>query len=193
MGVRRAMVSSSPFSQRISLTSVCRFIKLFSSPLTAEVPERASLKRALTKYFSLLQYSNITHAQLNDLSIHERPGPLFIFRFIFIALRTLLNPSFLLFIPPFIAHMPAYLFAWLGSRLAPPGEEESQAQFKTILGGLGAGLGAGTSSFWITKLMNPTTVRSKLVLWAVTTWFLMKWHWVLVDGKSSPNPLVFPA
>ncbi|KAJ7364019.1 glycerol-3-phosphate-1-acyltransferase [Mycena albidolilacea] len=159
------------------------FIKLFSSPLTAEVPERASLKRALTKYFSLLQYSNITHAQLNDLSIHGRPGPLFIFRFLFIALRTLLNPSFLLFIPPFIAHMPAYLFAWLGSKLAPPGEEESQAQFKTILGGFGAGLGAGTSSFWITKLMNPTPVRSKLVLWAVTAWFLMKWHWALVDGN----------
>jgi len=164
-------------------------VKLFSP---SEDPELASTKRALTKYFSLLQYSNITHEQLHQLNPSGKSaGPSFIFRFIFIAFRTLLNPSFLFFIPPFIAHIPAYLFAGLGSRLAPSGEEESQAQFKVILGGFGAGLGAGISSYWITKLakafdtplLKQTGLRSKFFLWAFTAWFLMKWHWSLVDSN----------
>ncbi|KAJ7274413.1 hypothetical protein B0H12DRAFT_1088579 [Mycena haematopus] len=171
-------------------------VKLFSSSSSSEDsefgPELASVKRTLTKYFSLLQYSNITHAQLHQLKEHgKHPSPFFAFRFIFIVLSTLLNPSFLLFIPTFIAHIPAYLFARLGSTLAPPGEEESQAQFKIILGGLGAGLGAGTSSYWIIKLVRTfytalsmqTGIRSKLFLWALTAWFLMKWHWALVDSN----------
>ncbi|KAF7330553.1 Glycoside hydrolase family 5 protein [Mycena venus] len=164
-------------------------VNLFSS---SEDSELVSMKRALTKYFSLLQYSNITHAQLYELNDNGRiPSAAFIFQFILIALRTLLHPSFLLFIPPFIAHIPAYLFAGLGSRLAPPGEEESQAQFKVILGGFGAGVGAGMSSYWITKLgkasdiipLNLTKTRSKLFLWAFTAWFLVKWHWALVDSN----------
>ncbi|KAJ6513275.1 hypothetical protein C8R45DRAFT_963074 [Mycena sanguinolenta] len=170
-------------------------VKLFSSSSTEESgpgSDLASVKGALTKYFSLLQYSNITHAQLNQLQPHGKPpSRLFALRFIFIALSTLLNPSFLLFIPPLIAHVPAYLFARLGSALAPPGEEESQAQFKIILGGFGAGLGAGISSYWITRLarmlntplLNEAGMRSKLFLWGFTAWFLMKWHWALVDGN----------
>ncbi|KAJ6494808.1 hypothetical protein C8R47DRAFT_974336 [Mycena vitilis] len=111
-------------------------VKLFSP---SEDPELVSVKRALTKYFALLHYTNITHAELEQLikGNDKIPSLSFIFRFIFITFRTLLNPSFLLFIPPFIAHIPAYLFAGLGSKyLAPAGEEESQAQFKAILGGL---------------------------------------------------------
>ncbi|KAF7374907.1 Glycoside hydrolase family 5 protein [Mycena sanguinolenta] len=104
-------------------------VKLFSSSSfedSESSSDLANVKRALTKYFSLLQYSKITHAQLHQLQGHEKhPSPFFAFRFILIALSTLLNPSFLLFIPPLIAHIPAYLFARLGSGLAPPGEEES--------------------------------------------------------------------
>lgn len=157
------------------------------------------VKLALTKYFSLLHYTNITHTEVEQLlkGYNTLPSRFFIFRFILLALRTLLNPSFLLFIPSFITHIPAYLFAGLGSKyLAPAGEEESQAQFKVILGGIGAGLGAGMSSYWITRLAKAfdTTrilkdggMRSKVFLWALTAWMLMKWHWTLVDGKFSAN------
>ncbi|KAJ7637743.1 hypothetical protein DFH06DRAFT_1219107 [Mycena polygramma] len=162
-------------------------VKLFSP---SEDPELVSVKRALTKYFALLHYTNITHAELEQLikGYDTTPSLSFIFRFIFIAFRTLLNPSFLLFIPPFIAHIPAYLFAGLGSKyLAPAGEEESQAQFKVILGGIGAGLGAGMGSYWITRLAKVFDInggmRNKLFLWTLTAWILSKWHWALVDSN----------
>ncbi|KAJ6531772.1 hypothetical protein B0H19DRAFT_455598 [Mycena capillaripes] len=166
-------------------------VKTFSPSSSFEDPELANVKRALTKYFSLLHYTDLTHAQLEQLvkSYDTAPSLSFIFRFILIALHTLLNPSFLLFIPPFISHIPAYLFAALGSKyLAPPGEEESQAQFKVVLGGVGAGLGAGMSSYWITRLAKAFDVRlggigNKLFLWGFTAWILMKWHWALVDGN----------
>jgi glycerol-3-phosphate O-acyltransferase/dihydroxyacetone phosphate acyltransferase len=179
--------------------SIRRLVKLFSPSASSEDTELVMVKLALTKYFSLLHYTNITHAEVEQLlkGNSTLPSRFFIFRFILLALRTLLNPSFLLFIPSFIAHIPAYLFAGLGSKyLAPAGEEESQAQFKVILGGIGAGLGAGMSSYWVTRLAKAfdTTrllkdggMRSKVFLWALTAWMFMKWHWTLVDGKFSAN------
>ncbi|KAJ7773248.1 glycerol-3-phosphate-1-acyltransferase [Mycena metata] len=167
-------------------------VRLFSP--SSEDAELVSVKRALTKYFSLLHYTNLTHAEVDQL-IHgygSFPAQSFIFRFLLITLRTLLHPSFLLFIPAFITHIPAYLFAGLGSKyLAPPGEEESQAQFKVILGGIGAGLGAGVSSYWVTKLgsafkpelFHGNRMRGKILLWALTAWILGKWHWALVDSN----------
>lgn len=172
-----------------------RLVKLFSPSSSSEDAELASVKRALTKYFSLLHYTNITNAHLAFLVPDSTtlPSRSFILRrFIFTLLRTLLNPSFLLFIPPFVAHIPAYLFAGLGSKyLAPPGEEESQAQFKVILGGLGAGLGAGMSGYWATRLAKAFNtqlfhdggLRSKLLMWSLTTWILIKWHGLLVHSK----------
>ncbi|KAJ7603789.1 glycerol-3-phosphate O-acyltransferase [Mycena polygramma] len=169
-------------------------VKLFSP---SEDPELVSVKRALTKYFALLHYTNITHAELEQLikGYDTTPSLSFIFRFIFIAFRTLLNPSFLLFIPPFIAHIPAYLFAGLGSKyLAPAGEEESQ-QFKVILGGIGAGLGAGMGSYWITRLAKVFDInsgmRNKLFVWTLTAWILSKWHWALVERLSAALKMLF--
>ncbi|KAJ7494712.1 hypothetical protein B0H11DRAFT_2003083 [Mycena galericulata] len=167
-------------------------VKLFSP--AEEDAELTGLKRALIKYFSLLHYTHISNAHLAFLvpDCATLPTRLFIFRFVFTVLRTVLNPSFLLFIPPFIAHIPAYLFAGLGSKyLAPPGEEESQAQFKVILGGLGTGLGAGLSGYWITRLAKPFGgqlfddggIRSKLLFWFLTAWALIKWHGTLVDSN----------
>ncbi|KAJ7066940.1 glycerol-3-phosphate-1-acyltransferase [Mycena amicta] len=162
-------------------------VKLFSPSEDAEL---ASLKTSLITYFSLLHYTNITHAQLTCLvpNIYSLPSRLFIFRFIFTFLRTILNPSFLLFIPPFIAHIPAYFFASITDFLAPPGEEESRSQFKVFLGGFGTGIGAGVSSYWTTKYLSSHFlidggVRSKLALWSLTAWFIIKWHLLLIDSN----------
>lgn len=158
--------------------------------------ELVNLKQALAKYFALAHYTSITNAHLEFLvpNPHTLPSRLFFFRFAFTLLRTVLNPSFLLFIPPFIAHIPGYLFSGLGSKyLAPPGEEESKAQFKVILGGLGIGLGTGMSAYWLTRLAvslntplaNGGGIRSQLFLWASIAWILIKWHGLLVDRKPS--------
>ncbi|KAJ7170667.1 glycerol-3-phosphate-1-acyltransferase [Mycena crocata] len=166
-------------------------VKLFSPSNSPEHAELVSVKHALTKYYSLLHYTNITNAQLAFLVPDPTilPKRSFIYQFLLIMLRTVLNPSFLLYIPAFISHLPAYLLAALGSKyLAPAGEEESQAQFKAILGGLGIGLGAGTSSYWITRVaklfdtrLNAGGIRSQLLLWSLTAWTLIKWHSLLVE------------
>ncbi|KAJ6619729.1 hypothetical protein B0H10DRAFT_1143530 [Mycena sp. CBHHK59/15] len=167
-------------------------VQLLSPPPSSDDVEVVKLKRALTKYFSLLHYTNISNAHLAFLlpDTNTLPTRLFFLRFTLAVLRTGLNPSFLLFLPSLIAHIPAYLFAGLASRyLAPPGEEESQAQFKAILGGIGVGLGTGTTAYWLTKLaaasksllLSNGGIRSKLFLWFFTAWILVKWHRILVD------------
>ncbi|KAF7327739.1 Glycoside hydrolase family 5 protein [Mycena kentingensis (nom. inval.)] len=149
------------------------------------------VKNALTKYFALLQRTGITHAQLAILApnLSKLPSRLFVFRFIFTFLRTILNPSFLLFVPPMIAHLPAYLCASLANVLAPAGEEESRSQFKVFLGGFGTGIGAGATSYWATKLLTTrflsesAGLEGKIALWSLTAWFLVKWHLLLVDSN----------
>ncbi|KAF7312287.1 Glycoside hydrolase family 5 protein [Mycena indigotica] len=162
-------------------------VKLFSSPDDGD-SELCAVKRSLTKYFSLLHYTNITHGQLASLAPNTfaRPGRWFVLRFCSTFLRTILNPSFILFIPPLIAHTPAYLLANLTSYLAPPGEEESRSQFKVFLGGFGTGLGAGLSSYWTTKFLSSRFVidgglRSRFALWSLTAWLIIQWHVVLIN------------
>ncbi|KAJ7227169.1 hypothetical protein GGX14DRAFT_418425 [Mycena pura] len=165
-------------------------VKLFSPSASSPDAELVSVKRALTRYFSLLHHTNVSNAQLAFIipDPSALPNRLFVLRFMLTALRTVLNPLFLLFIPLFLAHFPAYLFASLGSRLAPAGEEESQAQFKIWLGGLGAGLGVATSSYWITRLSNSfapqlSGMQSNLFLFSFTAWLLLKCHFALVDSN----------
>ncbi|KAF7316858.1 Glycoside hydrolase family 5 protein [Mycena chlorophos] len=157
---------------------------------TSDDATLSTLKSALTKYYSLLHYTSITHAQLAALvpSISSVPSRLFVLRFIFTLLRTILNPAFIFFIPPFIAHLPAYLIASITNFMAPPGEEESQSQFKVFLGGFGTGIGTGVSGYWIAKLLTArfaleAAAQSKLAIWTLTTWLLIHWHLMLIDSN----------
>ncbi|CAK5281351.1 unnamed protein product [Mycena citricolor] len=154
--------------------------------LSSEYEGSPEVKHALTRYFSLLHRIGISHADLDSLvpTASGRPSRAFAFRFIFTVVRTLVHPSFLLFVPSFITYLPAYIFAALGSRLPPPGEEESQSQFKTIIGGFGIGVGVGLSSFWITKALDrfvEHAIGRFPAMWLATAYFLVKLHSALVD------------
>ena len=109
----------------------------------------ARAKASLTKYFSLLHYTGVTHDSLEYLipSAAYSTSRLAL-------LSTLFTPTFqtiiafpkslaqiLLFIPPFILHLPGYIFGQVIFKLlATPGEEEGEAQFKAIGSGIGLGL-----------------------------------------------------
>ena len=130
-----------------------------------------SVKRSLTKYFALLHYTGITHPIL--ASVSPLPNPVrtppssspsvspshyippithALLIFLFQLNITLLHPRFFLFLPTFLVHIPAYLIGALAARfLATRGEEEGQAQFKTIAGGFGMGIGNFGIAWWLIR------------------------------------------
>ncbi|KAF8066653.1 glycerol-3-phosphate-1-acyltransferase [Lyophyllum atratum] len=98
-------------------------------------------KASLTKYYALLHYTNIEHSILT--SIISRPS--YITSLLPLLSRVpLAFCSILLFVPPMLLHIPAYLTGSLAGRfLAAKGEDEAKAQFKAIFGGVGLGISAG--------------------------------------------------
>ncbi|KAI0916264.1 hypothetical protein AcV5_003250 [Taiwanofungus camphoratus] len=115
-------------------------IDLFAS--SEPSPSLSRAKRSLIRYYSLLYHCDISHGTLSVVLPPSRrwptrPQAAYIFaRQITI---TFLHPRSFLFFPVFILHIPAYFIGWLAGRvLASPSYEETQAQYKAILGGLGA-------------------------------------------------------
>lgn len=100
-------------------------------------------KTALTTYYSLLHYTGISHSSLTSL-LPINPCPPLVR-----LLRTALHIppaflSFVLFLPPMLLHVPAYILGKLAAKLlVDEGEVEGEAQFKAILGGVGLGVGLG--------------------------------------------------
>ncbi|OSX65691.1 hypothetical protein POSPLADRAFT_1052363 [Postia placenta MAD-698-R-SB12] len=114
-------------------------VDLFSTPDL--VPNFISIRRHLLTYYSLLQSTGLSHAELAALPLPETldpnrpialPSRLF-------ALSLLVRDSLALavrlpfFAAPLLLHTPAYLFARVGARLAED-EEETQAQNKVVFG-----------------------------------------------------------
>ena len=148
------------------------------------------LKSALTKYFALLHFTGIKHSILASLSptspsssssppSHPLVQPT-------ISLLTSLPGALIhlaLFLPPLLLFTPGYILSRLSARwLASNEEEEAQAQFKAVGGGLGVMAALGV----ILGFMNKWDIWSssvggwwiKVVLGVVG---LVKWHNLLVD------------
>lgn len=120
-----------------------KLVDIFTSP------ESTATKTALTKYFALLHHTGLTHASIEYLIPSTAYNDSR-----FSLLRTLLVPSFstilnfpisllqtLLFIPPFIVHLPGYIIGNVAYKLlATPGEDEGIAQYKALGCGIGLGL-----------------------------------------------------
>lgn len=133
------------------------------------------VKQALLKYYSLLHYTGLDHTTLlsilpsPSLGTDERapllpantPGTSLLTArsalriFVCNALVTFLYPRFILFLPPFVVHIPVYVMGKLAARfLATPGEEEGIAQYKIIVGGVGRGLGLGAAGFGAARFLR---------------------------------------
>jgi glycerol-3-phosphate O-acyltransferase / dihydroxyacetone phosphate acyltransferase len=150
-------------------------VDLFSASTTHTWPRSQLRVRAcLIKYLGYLHYTGINHSSLVALYPTTTPHPtsksaaaplpsakVAFLVFIVQLLTTVLHPRAIFFLPPFLVHIPAYVLARLSVRfIATPGEEEGEAQFKTVFGGLGKGLGyAGTSVgllMWLERLREKT-------------------------------------
>ncbi|TFK50350.1 hypothetical protein OE88DRAFT_1808699 [Heliocybe sulcata] len=145
-----------PVSQRITNA-------LASSP-------NPHLNQAVLKYYSLLRYIGLSHSTLSSLlpSAYLSPerapllpsaSTLSVTRalriFVSQILITVLHPRFMLFVPPLMVHIPAYVLGNLAARLlATKGEEEGIAQYKVIVGGLGRGIGLGAAGAGVARFLK---------------------------------------
>lgn len=169
-------------------------------------------KVALLQYYSLLHYSSISHSSLVALYPDTTVIPtvqhasFVLFKQL---IKTILHPRFLFFIPPFLAHIPVYICGALGEKfLTVRDEEETKAEFKCVLGGLGFGLTSAiiggklaSQQSWLPKpgevaklfqnglsvLFGASGERLKRIITVLTvmygtTWLLFAWHRALVAG-----------
>ncbi|PCH38936.1 acyltransferase [Wolfiporia cocos MD-104 SS10] len=142
---------------------------------SSDIPSQRSAKRALLKYYSLLYYTSISHPSLTAIL----PDPLnfeppTIGQAVMSVVRqiaiTLLHPRFLVFFPPFVLHVPAYILAASANRfLATAHEEETHAQFKAIFGGIGAGTMYALAGRAIARFLLSSKILGKLKEMAHTT------------------------
>ncbi|KZT63684.1 hypothetical protein DAEQUDRAFT_815496 [Daedalea quercina L-15889] len=114
-------------------------VDLFCTPDL--VPNLTAIKRHLLTYYSLLQSTNLTNSVLSSLPLPDtldphRPTPLpsRLFTLSLLVRDTLaLLLGLPFFLGPLLLHVPAYIFARVGARLAED-EEETQAQNKVVFG-----------------------------------------------------------
>jgi glycerol-3-phosphate O-acyltransferase/dihydroxyacetone phosphate acyltransferase len=146
-------------------------VDMFSpSSSTREWPQsQPQAKASLIKYAGFLHYTGINHSSLAALyPTTPKSAPVSLpstktafFVFLTQLFTTLLHPRAILFLPPLLAHIPAYLLGRLSVRLlATRGEEEGVAQFKAVFGGLGMGLSYTGISLglltWLSRLTEGT-------------------------------------
>lgn len=186
-GCRRSKHTQSPQSRSTNPTLVHdSLISLFTDPNAA--PSVTKAKQSLLKYHSLLSYSNIFHSSLwgiiPDPSVHPtRAGALGIFARQ--LLTTVLHPRFILFLPTFVLHAPAYATGLLADRLFRTRDwEETRAQFKAIFGGVAASAAyAGVTASIVRRLVEGSpgvlgcvkaprfTLPAFRALWTAGRWF----------------------
>ncbi|KAG6839984.1 hypothetical protein C0991_009862 [Blastosporella zonata] len=173
---------------------------------TAQLPPAPGLdaaKSALTTYYALLHYTGISHSSLTVLlpTIHV-PLPT---RILHIAVRMpIAFLNLLLFLPPMLLHISAYLMGHIAPRvLVEKGEVEGQAQFKAIFGGVGLGIGVaavlrvlrksvGLGPLWNFATGGPAqeglvgglrrTIGALGVAYS-SVYLLVRWHNALVYGN----------
>lgn len=162
--------------------------------------EDTPLRTSLVKYSALLHYTKLSHGTLEYLYSHKSQTP-----YRFMALPWHLFQS-ILFIPPLFSYAPSYLLSYLsGKYIAQKGEEEGQAQYKAVIGGVGLGvhwailskLFGGRALDWSVNIAKKWAHESvagvlervrdggrtgKLVLLFGLGYLMVKWHNLLVKG-----------
>lgn len=153
-------------------------------------PNMKSVKRHLLEYYSLLQTTKLTNSVLSALPLprtldpdHPTPLPGRL-RTLGVLVRDSISSIARLpfFLFPLIVHMPIYILGRLGARLVEH-EEETQAQYKVILGLLFLLL-IYPLAFWLLWALFLYT-RTGAVLAAVTVWLFAIYHTKLISGASS--------
>jgi len=169
------------------LIILCRLIDFLQS-------DTSGLRQSLVRYSSLLHYSKLKHETLEYLYPRK---PRSLLRFLYFPFHAV---QAALFLPPFLCYLPAYISGYLaGKFLATKGEEEGQAQFKGIFGGVGLGLHwailgkmyGNRVIDWVAKswpIVGSLNKVGRVLSLAGVAYVMVKWHNLLVKG-TSPHPL----
>ncbi|EJD07789.1 uncharacterized protein FOMMEDRAFT_164667 [Fomitiporia mediterranea MF3/22] len=138
-------------------------VRIFEPPSTTLI----DLRQSLLDYHALSYHTGLSHAALAHVPFPPPPSPSSA------PIRTsgrtvLTTPSLIKLIaqlPPFlapallslpthIAHVPAYAFGALSSRLLAGEEEEARAQYKVLIGGAGRVIGTVASGFVLIRSVS---------------------------------------
>ena len=193
LGARFASVSRNLLLVARSADFTDRLIHILLSDVSRE-GQLESVKSALTRYYALLHYTGIDHATLEAVLPRNTSRT---------PLTSLLRPSvympyflllkaihLILFAPVLTIYGPAYLVGWIGGCFAPR-DEECQAEFKGVFGGLGLGSAFALIAQLVWRkeeryISSPLATNRALVALAIgyaSFVVTIKWHNVLVSCK----------
>ncbi|KAH9923533.1 uncharacterized protein B0H18DRAFT_1120386 [Fomitopsis serialis] len=158
-------------------------------------PSLPRARRSLLNYYSLLHYSNISHAHLSALlpsPHHALPTcPRTISLLVRQCFNTALHPRLLLFFPPFLLHLPAYALAGIAERaLASPRNEETHAQYKAIFGMVGAGAVYGVLGCLLARMVGRLPILEAMAGQAVLEVVQRVGVWLVRHGGVVRDGLV---
>ncbi|TDL20309.1 acyltransferase [Rickenella mellea] len=154
-------------------------------------PELVNLKSNLLHYYSLLHYSGLTHTSLVGIPLTFSPRPLrVVFSLMQLTALEIFNlPSYAV---PLIVHLPSYILASMGARLAKD-EEEARAQYKVVFGGLALAVTYPLFGWNAWKLIRSYKAFKDLVPQrglfsqcigaAAMAWWLSHWHNRVIESN----------
>ncbi|KAK0440329.1 hypothetical protein EV421DRAFT_1962302 [Armillaria borealis] len=170
-------------------------VDLLSYHPTAEPPPEPIrlAKASLVKYFSLLQYTGLSHAMLESVipSTSHIPSLL-------PSLKTVL--LFPVAIPAMLFHVPACITAELTLKMfARVDEWEGFAQYRSVGGGIGAGIGVAAMYRWASHFLGDRELGvpafewmrravahrgnvGKVVAFLAFGWTMIKWYGLFSGG-----------
>lgn len=150
------------------------------------------------RYYSLLYYTGIDHTILEDVLPTSSISTNLNFSLLSQTLSDLATDLplaftlFIAFIPALLFHIPGYIASHVAARvLYTPGEEETEAQYRAVGGGLGIGLGVLLilGWFWIRGVLTDwgflggvKGIIGLSLLVYTSVYVLVKWHLMLVKG-----------
>lgn len=149
------------------------------------------VRKTLTRYHSLLYYTGIDHAILEQVLPITVTSPDLTFPLVMNVFSNLLAGlpfafiRFAIFFPAFLFHVPGYVLSHVAFKALDRREEEGKAQFS----GVGYIIGIGLSVFWLTGNLHSWGIGFNFfglialgVMVYSTTYILIQWHLILIRG-----------
>jgi len=165
------------------LTDIHRLVDLFT---TTSIPRLTALKTTLITYNKLLISSRLSNEALTDIPLPQdlNPSTKISLPSRFFTLWLLIKDSMAMllrlpfFVVPLLAHLPVYICAVLGARLAED-EVETQAQMKIAFGLILSFLTYPVLFFTTWAIFRQVPLGAALA--AGMVWLLSRYHSVLID------------
>lgn len=159
-------------------------------------PKLDHVRKSLVRYYALLYYTGIDHAILEEVLPLSPTSANLTYSLLWRTFSDLTASfpialiRFLAFVPTFLFHIPGYIVSQIVLRaLYTPGEEETEAQYRAVGGGVGIGLGVLGVMGWLWAKgflgegFGIKRIIGLSILVYASVYVLVQWHLMLVRGK----------